>query len=118
MFLRRLIVSALLVTGGATNASFAAAASLAGSEGDVRSRPHFGDGGGCNKAWSQYVAASGHSAYATTPYDRMAEAIICGSSINAGSKAAAETNALAQCNAGLKRWKMSVVRKCGISASK
>ena len=115
----RLVLFGSLAIAAATHVNFATAASLTGSEGDVRSRPYLGDStGGCTKVWKQYVAASGHSAYATTPYSRMAEAIICGSSINAGSKAAAEARALDQCNAGLKHWKMSAVRKCALSASK
>jgi hypothetical protein len=118
MKMKGLVLSVLFVVSGAALAGFANAASLAGSKGDVRSRPNLGDTGPCRKAWEQYVAASGHSAYATTPYSRMVEAIICGSHINASSKVAAETNALANCNAGLKRWKMNVVRSCAIAASK
>jgi hypothetical protein len=118
MKMKKLVLSVLIVVSGTVLTGLASAASLAGSEGDVRSRPDFGDSGPCHKIWKQYVAASGHSSYATTPYSRMSEAIICGGSINAGSKAAAETKALAQCNAGLKRWKVNAVRNCKVAASK
>src|SRR5262245_37481511 len=85
-----IVLALVLMTSGVQMASSAAAATLAGSEGDVRLRPSFGSGDACKKAWNQYVAAAGHSAYATTPYNRMTEAIFCGAAVNAGSQATAE----------------------------
>ena len=113
------ILPALVVTAAAA-AGAASAASLAGSEGQVRSRPHFemGGTGGCQGMWKQYVGAAGHSAYATTPFNRMVEGVICATTLNAGSKSAAEAAALAECTRGLKRYKMAVVRSCAIGASK
>jgi len=125
---RMALVVAILVSGcssvsqkevhGASNP--VAAAPLAGYAGEVRWKPFFdSDGtGGCPKIWNQYVAASSHAAYASTPDSHTAEAVICSAALGAGSKAAAETKALAQCEAGLDRWKVTVVRNCMIAASK
>ncbi|TIO65816.1 MAG: hypothetical protein E5X98_16610, partial [Mesorhizobium sp.] len=49
------------------------AGSLAGSEGDKRFPPYIprNPKDPCNRAYKAYLAASGHSAYATTPYARI-----------------------------------------------
>jgi hypothetical protein len=101
-------------------ASPAAAGSLSGDTGQVRWTPFFvrGTTGGCQSMWERYVKASGHSAYAMTPQSWSVEGSICGAAYNAGSKSAAESRALSQCEAGLKRWKMNVQRRCEIAASK
>jgi len=115
----KLVVPVLVVATVASLIGSASAASLVGYEGNVRWKPFLGHTGVCRNMWKQYVAASGHSAYASTTADRRTvEAAICGTSINFGSKRAAESQALAQCNAGLKHYKMTVVRNCKIAASK
>ncbi|ESZ17982.1 MULTISPECIES: hypothetical protein [Mesorhizobium] len=99
-----------------------AAESLAGSKGDRRFAVHFpaGSTGDCPKAYKAYVAASGHSAYATTFQSRVTDLyIICGSKLNAPSQQAAEESALRNCQAGLTRWKVKTAAGgCGIAASK
>ena len=100
--------------------STAVAASLAGQVGEKR-RGQVLPGsatGSCG-----YVAASGHSAYASTryagPYVRNgAEAIYCGADRNSSSKAAAEQRALANCNAAKKKYKMRSTGPCEVVASK
>ncbi|UVK53779.1 hypothetical protein DBIPINDM_000123 [Mesorhizobium sp. AR02] len=96
-----------------------AAGSLAGSKGDVRFPPTLGSGE-CNVAYKAYVAASGHSAYATTFYSRVVDLyIICGTKLNAPSQKAAEEMALRNCQAGLTRWKLKTASGgCAISSSK
>lgn len=95
------------------------AGSLAGSKGDVRFPPTLGSGE-CNVAYKAYVAASGHSAYATTFYSRVVDLyIICGTKLNSPSQKAAEETALRNCQAGLARWKLNTASGgCAISASK
>ena len=104
----------ILTTAGASQAG-----SLAGSKGDVRFPPTLGTGE-CNVAYKGYVAASGHSAYATTFYSRVVDLyIICGTKLNAPSQKAAEEIALRNCQAGLTRWKLKTASGgCAISASK
>ena len=104
----------ILTTAGASQAG-----SLAGSKGDVRFPPTLGSGE-CNVAYKGYVAASGHSAYATTFYSRVVDLyIICGTKLNAPSQKAAEEIALRNCQAGLTRWKLKTASGgCAISASK
>lgn len=104
----------ILTTAGASQAG-----SLAGSKGDVRFPPTLGTGE-CNVAYKGYVAASGHSAYATTFYSRVVDLyIICGTKLNAPSQKAAEETALRNCQAGLTRWKLKTASGgCAISASK
>ena len=110
------ILAGLLIfaTAGASQAG-----SLAGSKGDVRFPPTLGTGE-CNVAYKGYVAASGHSAYATTFYSRVVDLyIICGTKLNAPSQKAAEEIALRNCQAGLTRWKLKTASGgCAISASK
>ncbi|WP_363282074.1 hypothetical protein [Mesorhizobium sp.] len=74
----------------------------------------------CTSAFKAYVAASGHSAYATTFESRVSDLyIICGSKLNAPSQKAAEESALRICQAGLTRWKVKTAAGgCGIAASK
>ncbi|TIM70181.1 MAG: hypothetical protein E5Y60_14435 [Mesorhizobium sp.] len=99
-----------------------AAESLAGNKGDRRFAVNFpaGSTGDCPKAYKSYVAASGHSAYATTFYSRVSDLyIICGSTLNAPSQQAAEERALRNCQAGLTRWKLKTAAGgCAIAASK
>ncbi|RWF76787.1 MAG: hypothetical protein EOS26_11170 [Mesorhizobium sp.] len=98
------------------------AESLAGSKGDRRFAVHFppGSTGDCPKAYKAYVAASGHSAYATSFYSRVVDLyIICGSRLNAPSQKAAEEMALRNCQSGLTRWKVKTASGgCAIAASK
>ena len=100
------------------------AASLAGQVGDKRRGqvlPAFSRGS-CGEAWKSYVAAPGHSAYASTRiggfYSAGAEAIFCGMNSNASSQKAAEQRALASCNAAKKKYKLRSVGPCEIVASK
>jgi len=119
--LRSLNISVLACVLLAATSNIATAGSLAGSEGDKRFPPVRGSdpNSPCNKAWKAYVAASGHSAYATTPYTRVRDiAIICGQVINAKTQAAAEERALANCQSGLKKWKLTLGGRCEIAASK
>jgi hypothetical protein len=101
------------------------AASLAGQVGEKR-RGQVLPGsatGSCGAAWKAYVAASGHSAYASTryagPYVRNGnEAIYCGIDRNAASQKAAEQRAIANCDAARKKYKMRSIGPCEIVASK
>jgi hypothetical protein len=102
----------------------AEAASLAGQVGEKRRGqvlPAYTKGS-CGAAWKAYVAASGHSAYASTryagPFARQHEAIYCGIDRNASSQKAAEQRALASCNGAKKKYKMRSVGPCEIVASK
>nr|WP_095203196.1 hypothetical protein [Mesorhizobium carmichaelinearum] len=98
---------------------YSQAGSLSGSKGDVRFPPTLGSGE-CNVAYKAYVAAGGHSAYATTFYSRVVDLyIICGTKLNAPSQKAAEEMALRGCQAGLSKWKVKTASGgCAISASK
>jgi hypothetical protein len=105
--------------------TFASAASLAGQVGDKR-RGQVLPGsatGSCGAAWKTYVAASGHSAYASTryagPFVRNGnEAIYCGIDRNASSQKAAEQRAVANCEAARKKYKMRSMGPCEVVASK
>ncbi|TPM37603.1 hypothetical protein [Mesorhizobium sp. B2-3-4] len=97
------------------------AGSLAGSEGDKRFPPALARDAKspCNKAYKAYVAAGGHSAYATTPYTRvMSLYILCGSSLNAPSQKAAEAAAMKSCVATRAHYKVTNGGACEIAASK
>lgn len=97
------------------------AGSLAGSEGDKRFPPALTRDAKspCNRGYKAYVAAGGHSAYATTPYTRvMSLYIICGSSLNAPSQKAAEAAAMKSCVATRARYKVTNGGACEIAASK
>lgn len=117
--IKRAAVSMLAGLLIATTVSAAMAGSLAGSKGDVHFPPTLGSGE-CNVAYKAYVAASGHSAYATTFYSRVVDLyIICGTKLNAPSQKAAEELALRNCQAGLTKWKLKTASGgCAISASK
>ncbi|MBA1142067.1 hypothetical protein [Mesorhizobium neociceri] len=104
-----------------TAPSVGSAESLAGSKGDVRFWPKLRTNpkDPCTKAYNAYVAAGGHSAYATTPYMRVTYLyMICGSRINAPSQKAAEDTALRSCQAGRSKWKVTTGGACEIAASK
>lgn len=97
------------------------AGSLAGSEGDKRFPPTLnGDPKSpCTKAYKAYVAASGHSAYATTPYSRVVSLyILCGARLNAPSQKAAEELAMKSCLATRAHYKVTNGGACEIAASK
>ncbi|MBA1142066.1 hypothetical protein [Mesorhizobium neociceri] len=101
--------------------SAGSAASLAGNKGDVRFYPYVSGSlmEPCTKAYKAYVAASGHSAYASTPYARVRSLyIVCGSRLNAPSQKAAEEGALKSCQAGLNGHKFTTAGRCEIAASK
>lgn len=119
--LRSLSISVLACMLLAVTSNTTMAGSLAGSQGDKRFPPVRASdpNSPCNKAWKRYVAASGHSAYATTPYARVRDiAIICGLFVNAKTQAAAEQRALANCTAGLSQYKLTLGGRCEIAASK
>jgi hypothetical protein len=98
-----------------------AAEPLAGSKGDTRFHPFLPQNpkDPCTKAYKAYVAASGHSAYATTPYSRVRSLyIICGSRLNAPSQKAAEELALKSCQATRNSYKVTTGGGCEVAASK
>ncbi|UVC14156.1 hypothetical protein [Mesorhizobium onobrychidis] len=98
------------------------AESLAGNKGDIRFYPNLAGNpkDPCTKTYNAYVAASGHSAYATTFYSRVVDIyIICGARLNAPSQQAAEDLALRNCQSGLKKWKVRLASGgCQIALSK
>ncbi|WP_179298145.1 hypothetical protein [Mesorhizobium carmichaelinearum] len=101
--------------------SVGTAGSLAGSEGDKRFPPALTRDAKspCNKAYKAYVAAGGHSAYATTPYTRVTSLyIICGSRLNAPSQKVAEAAAMKSCVATRAHYKVTNGGPCEIAASK
>ena len=102
------------------SSGFGMAASLAGSEGDKRFPPNLGDSKSpCAKAYKAYVAASGHSAYATTPYSRVVSLyILCGAQLNAPSQKVAEGLAMKSCAATRAHYKVTNGGACEIAASK
>ncbi|WP_296745526.1 hypothetical protein [Mesorhizobium sp.] len=117
-------IAASMLAGMLVLSSFtiALAGSLAGSVGDKRFPPTLSldPKQPCTKAYNAYVAANGHSAYATTFYSRVVDLyIICGSKLNAPSQKAAEDVAMQSCMAGLKRLKVRTASGgCAIAASK
>ena len=121
-YLRRTTVSILAGLLICAAAGAGAAQSMAGKVGDKRFSPYLPGSAKdeCTRAYKDYVAASGHSAYATTFYSRVVDLyIICGSGLNAPSQKAAEDRALRSCQAGLKRWKVRTASGgCEIAASK
>ncbi|WP_342780263.1 hypothetical protein [Mesorhizobium intechi] len=74
----------------------------------------------CYKSYLAYIAASGHSAYATTFYSRVVDLhIFCSVKLNAPSQKAAEETALRACQSGFARWKVKTASGgCAIAASK
>ncbi len=122
-----LAVSTLLLSGCTTaevgqeeSSSTAAAGSLAGSAGNVRRNlPRSNWHGDCTKSVERYIAASGHSAYASTNFQRFGEkGFVCAESVNQKSTAEAEARALAGCEVGVARWKYHFNGTCTIHASK
>jgi hypothetical protein len=104
-----------------TSSGLSVAGSLAGSEGDKRFPPALnGDPKSpCTKAYKAYVAASGHSAYATTPYSRVVSLyILCGTQLNAPSQKVAEALAMKSCVATRAHYKVTNGGACEIAASK
>lgn len=111
-----LVLTALLATSAPS-----AAESLAGKVGDRRFPPSLSGNpkDDCTKAYNAYVAASGHSAYATTPYSRLRYLyIICGTRLNAPSQKAAEEQAMKSCQATRAHYKVTTGGGCEIAASK
>ncbi|WP_312891258.1 hypothetical protein [Mesorhizobium silamurunense] len=100
----------------------AAAESLAGKIGDKRFAPTLSldPKEACYKSYLAYIAASGHSAYATTFYSRVVDLhIFCSVKLNAPSQKAAEDIALRACQSGFTRWKVKTASGgCAIAASK
>jgi len=72
--------------------------------------------GHCVKVFKDYVAAPGHSAYASTRIG--AEVVFCGSVRNADTTAEAERDAVKRCNEVTKRYKLRSVGPCEVVASK
>ncbi|WP_245441982.1 hypothetical protein [Mesorhizobium hawassense] len=99
-----------------------AAGSLAGSVGDKRFPPPLAMNAKdqCRIAYNAYVAAGGHSAYATTFYTRVRDLyVVCGKALNAPSQKAAEDAAMRNCQGGLKKWRLNTASGgCAIAASK
>ncbi|QKC86503.1 hypothetical protein EB232_26650 [Mesorhizobium sp. NZP2077] len=96
------------------------AGSLAGSEGDKRFPPTLsGDPKSpCTKAYKAYVAAGGHSAYATTSYSRVVSLyIVCGARLNAPSQKVPEELAMKSCLATRAHDKVTNGGACEIAAS-
>lgn len=110
-----LVAASLLAAGPAL-----AAESLAGKVGTKRSSVYFPQGmeGGCAKAYKDYVAAAGHSAYASTMNGPGIYNFVCGARTNVGSQAAAEKAAVADCEAGRKKYKVKFIGGCKVVASK
>lgn len=98
------------------------AESLAGKMGDKRFSPTLSldPKEACYKSYLAYIAASGHSAYATTFYSRVVDLhIFCSVKLNAPSQKAAEETALRICRSGFVRWKVKTASGgCAIAASK
>ncbi|RAZ80191.1 hypothetical protein DPM35_02565 [Mesorhizobium atlanticum] len=113
------ILSALLIF---TASGAAIAGSLAGSVGDKRFPPPLAMNpkDQCRIAYNAYVAAGGHSAYATTFYTRVRDLyVVCGKALNAPSQKAAEDVAMRNCQGGLKKWRLNTASGgCAIAASK
>lgn len=104
-----------------TSSGFGVAGSLAGSEGNKRFPPYLprNPKDPCTRTYKAYVAAGGHSAYATTPYARiMSSYIVCGGHLNAPSQEAAEKLAMKSCLATRAHYKVTTGGGCEIAASK
>lgn len=103
------------------SAGVGAAASLAGNKGDTHFYPYLprNPKDECTRAYNAYVAASGHSAYASTPYARIRSLyIICGSSLNAPSQKAAEERAVKSCESARSHYKVITGAGCEVANSK
>ncbi|MDX8524634.1 hypothetical protein RFM68_08950 [Mesorhizobium sp. MSK_1335] len=91
------------------------AGSLAGSVGDKRFSPVVPASAKdpCNKAYKAYVAASGHSAYATTSFVRVMDGyVLCGAHYNAPSQKAAEDLAMKSCQSARTHYKVAAGGDC------
>jgi hypothetical protein len=97
-----------------------AAESLAGKVGNKRSTVFFPQWseGGCQGMYKAYIAAPGHSAYASTVNGPGTYSVVCGARLNLPSQAAAEKAAVASCEAGRKKYKATVIGTCKVAASK
>ncbi|WP_187972937.1 hypothetical protein [Aquibium microcysteis] len=115
-------ILAVSLTGAAILSPLAGAraGSLAGSEGEVKRRHIFDnlEYGPCKDGYRKYVAAGGHSAYASSPSGFGNEAYVCSWRLNFATKAKAEAAALADCRAGVKRYRHEVFGPCEVVASK
>ncbi|TJV42144.1 MAG: hypothetical protein E5Y02_15695 [Mesorhizobium sp.] len=101
--------------------SVSIAVSLSGNEGDKRFPPTlpYTQKAPCTKAYKAYIAAGGHSAYATTPYTRVRSLyIICGAKLNAPSQKVAEDLAMKSCEGTVARHRVTTGGACEIAASK
>jgi hypothetical protein len=97
------------------------AGSLSGSVGDKRFSPTLSGRATdpCTKAYNAYIAASGHSAYATTSFVRVRDGyILCGTHYNAPSQKAAEDLAMKSCQSAQAHYKVATGGYCQIAASK
>ncbi|MGX8008766.1 hypothetical protein ACVDG8_006925 [Mesorhizobium sp. ORM8.1] len=118
------LVAASLLAGALVVATVGAATaeSLAGKMGDKRFSPTLSldPKEACYKSYLAYIAASGHSAYATTFYSRVVDLhIFCSVKLNAPSQKAAEDIALRACQSGFSRWKVKTASGgCAIAVSK
>lgn len=93
------------------------AENLAGQKGKVRRRLPRRGNTNCAKNVDKYIAAEGHSAFATTDqYSN--KGFICAYSLNRKSVEDAEKEALASCERGTQRWNRGFNGKCEIIASK
>ncbi|WP_136656422.1 hypothetical protein [Nitratireductor sp. XY-223] len=98
--------------------------SLAGWKGNVRRSLPLSltvAKGDCPGALREYIAASGHSAYASTDLTAAAyegKNFICGVALNRKSVEEAEALALRGCQNGARRWTHAYSGKCEIHASK
>ncbi|NUS18211.1 MAG: hypothetical protein HOQ25_00200 [Mesorhizobium sp.] len=98
-----------------------AAGSLSGSVGDKRFSPTLSGRATdpCTKAYKAYIAASGHSAYATTSFVRVRDGyVLCGTHYNAPSQKAAEDLAMKSCQSAQAHYKVAAGGYCQIAASK
>lgn len=86
----------------------------------MRRKPRFGMmvHGPCEGGYNRYIAASGHSAYVSTPDGYGNEYFICSSRVNLASKAQAEAAAMKDCEAGRKKYKVAIFGRCEVLASK
>jgi hypothetical protein len=114
------IALALASTFGVLAGTPAMAESLAGKIGDKRSVVFFypGEEGNCKQAYDNYIAAAGHSAFASTIRGRNVPYSICGSSIGAPSQKEAEKRALQNCEGGVGKFKFKTLGRCSIMVSK
>jgi hypothetical protein len=96
------------------------AESLAGKIGDKRSVVIFyqGEEGNCKRAYDNYMAAAGHSAYASTIKGRNVPYSVCGADFNAPSQKEAEQRALQICEGGVSKFKFKTQGRCSIMVSK